>query len=96
MFEELPNFYTNETQINLSMNDFRLTFFENVSIAKNPLEKRPRCTVSMSPQHLKSLAKVISDQLSLYEKLFGSISLDVDQALWQQVSATSETPKMEG
>ena len=67
--EQSPfNIYTNEIQISLSYFDFTLVLKRMSDV--NPITLG---TVTLSPQHAKALAHVLTSHVSEYERIFGQI-----------------------
>ncbi len=82
-----PNFvslYTNDTQVQLTPWDIRMTFGE-ISGARagepgeqSTIQIKTTGEVRMSPQHAKKLAEVLAKQIQVYEKNVGVISMPPD------------------
>jgi hypothetical protein len=70
-----PSYYANNVHLNVSLFDFRFVFGEILTATVDELRVRSRCSVVMSPQHAKMLAKVLSDNVKDYEQRHGEISL---------------------
>jgi len=73
--EEIPFFYVNAVQVATSPFDVTFDFG-----FKRPEDNRPGSTdykklvrVTMSPQHAKTLFKILNDQLTAYETRLGDI-----------------------
>jgi hypothetical protein len=88
--EQSPfHIYTNEIQISLSYFDFTL-------VLKRMSEVNPAtlATVSLSPQHAKALAQVLTSHVTEYEKIFGIIQtpdpLKMEQATGHKAELVRE------
>jgi len=85
--DDVPNFYAESIQMVHSIAGFKMIIFRDkaeyaVDPSIGPDALIPRsiikeiiAEVSFSPQQLKILAKVISDQLKAFESRFGEIAL---------------------
>lgn len=73
--DDAPTFYANNTSLGVSLFDFRLQFGELVEASMTELTVRARCTIFMSPQHAKVMAKLLSDKVKEYEQSHGEISI---------------------
>jgi hypothetical protein len=73
--------YVNDTQVQVSPWDIRLILgvIESVPSPQNPAFVIKQVgEVRMSPQHAKKVAQVLANQIALYEKQIGPISLPED------------------
>jgi hypothetical protein len=70
--ENVPNIYTNSTQMRVSVHDFVLTLGVAEPFGE---ENRTRAVarIIMSPQHAKAVTEILQKQLRLYEETFGPI-----------------------
>lgn len=82
-----PNFvslYTNDTQVQLTPWDIRMTFGEiSEARAGEPGEQptvqiKTTGEVRMSPQHAKKLAEILARQIQVYERNVGTIPMPPD------------------
>jgi hypothetical protein len=73
--------YTNDTQVQMTPWDFRITFGE---ISQAPTVERPNVQVKttgevrMSPQHAKKFAETLMKQVQFYESNVGMIPMPSD------------------
>jgi len=65
--------YANSAQISVSYFDFKLTFGTIESVDEKEVVIEEIVSVSMSPEHAGALAKILSHNIELYEKNFGSL-----------------------
>ncbi len=70
--ENIPNIYTNSTQLRISVHDLIMTLGVAEPFGE---ETRPRAVarIIMSPQHAKVLTDILQKHLQLYEETFGPI-----------------------
>jgi hypothetical protein len=70
--ENIPNIYTNSTQLRISLHDLILTLGVAEPFGE---ETKPRAVarVIMSPQHAKVLVDILQRHIQLYEATFGPI-----------------------
>ena len=75
--QEIPKYYSNQTKLVYSKNDFQLLFlFNDFAVEKDGKVKPnllPLAKVTMSPQHFKDYTLMLQKQLEKYEKIFGEI-----------------------
>jgi hypothetical protein len=70
---QIPSFYTNSVQLQLSVFDLKLLFGVIVSAAAPQPLMRPIAEVVMSPQHAKALAALLTAHVRGYENRFGQL-----------------------
>lgn len=72
----IPEVYTNAAMVNFSPYEFEIT---NGLASSNYQGIRPVVNVRMSPQFAKEYAKVLADNIKLFEERFGAIKIDIPE-----------------
>ena len=67
--------YSNATMVGMTPFDLTVTFQRNGEIAPGIPGSVDLVGVSMSPQNLKALIRVLSETFSAYEKVFGQVAI---------------------
>lgn len=80
---ESINAYANRVEVNSSVYDLLLTFYQSLPIKneKGEIISEENCTkvnIAMSPQHAKALMIALNQQINWYEGEFGVIKLSKD------------------
>lgn len=78
--DNVASYYTNSINIRLSVYDVSLLFGEVEEATEDSFVVRQIARVTMSPQHAKALATLLSNRLEAYERQFGPLP-DVSSVL---------------
>ena len=70
---QLASYYANSTDILMSVYDLVLTFGQMRSATATKVVVEQQARISMSPQHMKVLTRLLNEKLSAYEATFGTI-----------------------
>jgi len=69
----IPSYYANSVDILVSVYDFVLTLGQMHPTGPDSVVIEQQARVIMSPQHLKTLTKVLADRVAQYESAYGPI-----------------------
>ena len=77
--DDFASIYANDTQVQVSPWDVRLTFglidSPRISERDAPVRVKEVGEVRLSPQHAKAVTLILMEQLQMYEKRFGIIPM---------------------
>lgn len=65
--------YSNSMNVEVSFNDFKLFFGEIMEATQEKLVTEDRVAIIVSPEQARLIAKVLKEQIEVYESKFGSI-----------------------
>ncbi|MNP80777.1 hypothetical protein D3C76_1789670 [compost metagenome] len=74
------------------MFDFALT----LNVVQPDSEPKEQAVVYLSPQHAKALLQVLSENVTLYESVYGKINLDVDPDRVESLISEGKIKAVEG
>jgi hypothetical protein len=69
------NTWANSANVTISFFDIKITFgvVENVDESRSEIHIQDAASISMSPEHAKAVAELLSSHLDLYEKTYGAL-----------------------
>ena len=73
---QFRDLYANQIFVSMSPFDVSVTFSKNTEIAPGQQGLIDLANVTISPQQLKSVVRVLTDTLAAYENNFGRLSID--------------------
>ena len=75
---EFRSFYTNNAQVITTYFDIGILFGELLDANEQRVLIKDQALVKMSPEHAKSLNRVLTEQLEIYKNRFGAIRVEAD------------------
>ena len=75
--------YANQIQVQMQLFDFSLTLN---TVDPDGIHQE-QGVLYLSPQHAKALLQVLSDNVNMYESLFGPINLETDEKQLEMLSS---------